>query len=100
MAEASLRDFPSSVWRKMFSMTTMASSIRMPTDKERANMVIMLSEKPSISMTKKVPMIEVGMATAEMSVVLRFRRKKKMTRTARPPPKIRWNLTSLMFSSM
>ena len=39
-------DLPIWRWRMMFSRTTMASSIRMPTASDRAIIVIMLSVKP------------------------------------------------------
>jgi len=97
---ASRRGSPSSMCRNTFSSTTIASSMSMPTESERASSVIMFREKPSASSTMKVPMIDVGMATAEMSVLVRFRRKKKMTSTANRPPTTRWKRTSATECSM
>ena len=38
---------PSSRWRWMFSITTIASSIRMPIDSDSASIVMLLNVKPS-----------------------------------------------------
>ena len=50
------------MYLKMFSSTTMASSMTMPVASESASMVMLLSEKPRARITAKVPMIEIGMA--------------------------------------
>ena len=54
----------SSTKRKMFSSTTIASSITIPTIKTRASMVTLLSVKPSAHIAPKVATTEVGMAMA------------------------------------
>ena len=50
----------------------MASSMTMPTMSVSASMVIWLSVKPSAAITPKAPMIDVGMATAAISVERKF----------------------------
>ena len=52
----------------MFSSTTIASSMTMPTISVSASMVIWFSVKPSAAITAKAPMIEVGIAIAAISV--------------------------------
>ena len=79
----------SSTNRKMFSSTTIASSMTMPVASDSASIVMLFSVKPNIFMTMNVPMIEVGMARAAMSVTRRFRMKRKTTTLASRPPRIR-----------
>ena len=55
--------FFSSTKRKMFSSTTMASSITMPTISTSASIVTLLSVKSSAHIMPKVEMTEAGMAT-------------------------------------
>ncbi len=64
----------------MFSSTTIASSITMPTESVSASMVSMLSVKPMYQISAKVAMIEVGMATAAMIVDRRLPRNSRTTR--------------------
>ena len=97
---ASRRGRPSSMCRKTFSSTTIASSISMPTESDKASSVIMFRLKPKASRNMNVPTMEVGIATAEMIVLVRLRRKKKMTSTAKSPPTTRWNFTSSTECSM
>src|ERR1043166_6270797 len=52
----------------MFSSTTIASSMTMPTASVSASIVIELSVKPMYQMRPKVAMIDVGIAIAEMIV--------------------------------
>ncbi len=59
----------SSMKRTMFSSTTIASSMTMPTASARARSVMMLSVKPIAHIRPNVPMIETGMASAAMSVL-------------------------------
>ena len=59
----------------MFSSTTIASSMTMPTISVSASMVIWFSVKPRTAIAAKAPMIEVGIAMAAMSVDRRLRRK-------------------------
>ena len=68
-AAARIGDSPfSSMWRKMFSSTTTASSMTMPMASTSPSMVMLLSVKPISASSVKVAMIEVGMATAAISV--------------------------------
>ncbi len=53
----------------------MASSITMPTISVSASMVIWFRSKPMAAIKAKVEMMEVGMATAEISVVRMLARK-------------------------
>ena len=55
----------------MFSMTTMASSMSMPIDSDRASIVRLLSVKPMACMNAKVAMTLVGSARAAMNVARR-----------------------------
>ena len=71
---------------KMFSSTTIASSMTMPVASDSASIVMLFSVKPTIFMTVNVPMIEVGTASAAMSVTRRLRMKKKTTTLASRPP--------------
>ena len=79
---------PCSRCRTMFSITTMASSIRRPIDRVSASIVITLKVNPSALMTAKVPTMAVGSAAAETSVERQLRRKRSTTSTARTPPTI------------
>ena len=67
----------------------MASSITMPTISVSASMVIWFSVKPMAAISAKVEMMEVGMATAAISVVRMLARKRKMMIAARRLPSIR-----------
>ncbi len=84
----------------MFSMTTMASSIRIPIDSDSASIVMLLKVKPMTSMNQNVATTELGMATALISVARTSCRKNRMMRTASTPPNSRSNLTSLIECSM
>ena len=63
----------------MFSISTMASSTRMPMTSVSASRVTMLSEKPSSAMTAKVGISDSGMATAVISVARQSRRNRNTT---------------------
>ncbi len=73
----------------MFSISTMASSTRMPTTSVSASRVTTFSEKPRSFITKKVGISEIGMATAVIMVARQSRRKKNTTRAARNMPSAR-----------
>ena len=62
----------SSTNRKMFSSTTIASSMTMPTASVSASSVIVFSVKPWYQIRPKVAMIEVGIAIAAMIVERQF----------------------------
>ncbi len=83
----------SSMKRKMFSSTTTASSITMPTASVRARSVMTLSVKPMYSMAPKVAMSEAGMATAAITVGRSLRRKSQTTAEAKSEPRIRCSCT-------
>ena len=95
-ARAASKEFMrfSSTNRKIFSRTTMASSMTMPTIKTRASMVTLLRVKPSAHIMPKVEMTEAGMATALITVERQLRMKANTTKVARMLPKIRCTLIS------
>ena len=64
----------SSMNRQMFSSTTIASSMTMPTASVRASMVIELSVRPMYQIRPKVAMIDAGIATEAMMVDRQFPR--------------------------
>ena len=78
----------------MFSSTTIASSITMPTASASASIVIEFSVKPWNQIRPKVAMIDVGIAIAAMSVERKFRRNTSTTAAARIEPTIRCSCTS------
>ena len=86
----------------MFSMTTMASSMTMPTDRVKASIVMAFSVNPMYQISPKVDTMEVGMAMAAMAVDRAFHRKSATTSAARMEPRIRCSFTvrieALMYS--
>ena len=78
---ASLGLRPCSILRSTFSTTTIASSTTMPTASTRPNSVRLLMEKPSVAITKKVPINETGIATTGMMVARHVCRKTSTTMT-------------------
>ncbi len=95
-ARAASKEFMrfSSTNRKMFSRTTMASSMTMPTIKTRASMVTLFRVKPSAHIMPNVERTEAGMATALITVERQLRMKANTTKVARILPKIRCTLIS------
>ena len=79
-------DLPIWMWRTMFSISTMASSTRMPTLSVIASRLTMLSEKPSRFITQKAGMIDNGSVMAAMMVDRQSRRNRNTTTTARTAP--------------
>ncbi len=77
------------IWRTMFSISTMASSTRMPVTSVSASRLTRLSEKPITSTRKKVGMIDSGSATAAIMVARMSRRKRNTTMIASTAPSIR-----------
>jgi len=77
---------PMRMWRTMFSLSTIASSTRMPTTSDSASSVTTLSVKPSRYIAAKVGMIDSGSATAATKVARQSRRKNQTTITARTAP--------------
>ncbi len=73
----------------MFSSTTIASSMTMPTISVSASIVIWLSVKSSAAISEKAPMIDAGIATAAISVERKLRRNSRTMMAARMPPSTR-----------
>ncbi len=76
------------MWRTMFSISTMASSTRMPVTMVMASRLTRLSEKPAASSAQNAGMIDSGSAIAAMMVARRSRRKMNTTMMARTAPSI------------
>ena len=70
----------------IFSMTTMASSTKMPMLKVRAMKVKRFKSKPIKSMRKKVEIMEVGMAMEAIKVALLLRKNKNTIITVKTIP--------------
>ena len=73
-------------WRMMFSISTIASSTRMPTTSDSDRRVTLLSVKPSSDISQKVGMIDSGNAVAATKVARQSRRNRKTTSTASAAP--------------
>ena len=84
----------------MFSSTTMASSMTMPTESVSASIVSMLSVKPMYQTSAKVAMIEVGMAMAAITVERKLPRNSNTTIAARIEPTTRCSWTLSIEASM
>src|ERR671913_365072 len=69
-------------WRMMFSISTIASSTRMPMTSDSESSVTTLMEKPIRSMTQKAGITDSGSAVAETSVARQSRRNSQTTSTA------------------
>ena len=74
------------MWRTMFSISTMASSTRMPVTSVIASRLMPFRVKPSQCITKNVGMIDSGRATAAMTVARQLRRNRNTTITASAAP--------------
>ena len=86
--------FFSSMKRTMFSSTTMASSMTMPTARASASSVMILSVKPIAHIRAKVPMMDTGMASAAMTVLRQLPRKMSTITAAKTAPSTRCSLTA------
>ena len=75
------RGMPSSMWRKMFSSMTMASSTTRPIASTIASSVSVLIVKPNTYISANAPTSDTGIVTIGMIVARRLRRKKKITST-------------------
>jgi hypothetical protein len=84
----------SSTKRTMFSSTTMASSMTMPTARARASRVMVSRVKPWARIRANVPTMEMGIARAAMMVLRRLPRNTKTTRAAKMAPRIRCSRTA------
>ena len=90
----------SSMKRKIFSSTTMASSITTPTISTRASIVMLFKVKLNRRIAPKVEMMEAGIATAAITVARQLRMKSSTTNEANIEPRIRcictsWNAASI-----
>ncbi|MNE83779.1 hypothetical protein D3C77_193260 [compost metagenome] len=74
------------MWRTMFSISTMASSTRMPIVSDRASSVTTFSDWSIGPRMAKVGISDIGMAVAAISVARQSRRKMNTTITARAAP--------------
>ena len=74
-----IADFPMVRWRKMFSLTTMASSTRRPTERLNAKSDMTLIENPAQLMRINAPISEFGSASPVISVERPLPRKKNTT---------------------
>ena len=72
--------------RQMFSSTTIASSMTMPTASVSASIVIEFSVNPMYQIRPNVATIDVGIAMAEIIVERTFQRKTKTTSAASSDP--------------
>ncbi len=77
----------------MFSSTTIASSMTMPTASASASSVIRFSVKCASIIRPNVEMIETGIEIAAISVERRLPRNSSTTSAARPEPRIRCSST-------
>ena len=78
----------------MFSITTIASSTRMPIDSDSASIEMLLKLKPMYDMNAKVATTEVGIASAAMKVARMSCKNTRMMMIVSSAPRIRSNLTS------
>ena len=77
-------DFPSSIWRKTFSTTTMASSTTRPMASTMASSVSRLRLKPAAYIKVPAPISDSGMVTIGISTVRIEPRNRKITTTTTP----------------
>ncbi len=82
----------------MFSISTIASSTRMPTTSESDNRVTTFRVKPNRYMNPKAGRIDSGSAVAAMKVARQSRRKSQTTSTARKAPSIKRDILPSKFS--
>ncbi len=73
-------------WRMMFSISTIASSTRMPTTRLRLSSVTTLSVKPIRYIAPKVGITDSGSAVAATKVARQSRRNNQTTSTASSAP--------------
>ena len=74
------------MWRTMFSISTMASSTRMPVDSVMARKLTRLSEKPSMSIAQNAGKIDSGSEIATITVARKLRRNRNTMMTASAAP--------------
>ena len=90
----------SSMNRKMFSSTTIASSITTPTISTSASIVTLFSVKSNARIMANVEISDAGIATAAIIVERHERMKRSTTRLARMLPRIRCVWISCRADSM
>ncbi len=95
LTAASIGLSPSSMWRKMFSSMTTASSTTNPTEIVSAMSERLSRLKPQTYMTPNVPTKATGIVTLGMMVAQALRRNRKITMTTSATDSIRVNSTSL-----
>ena len=88
------RSMPASMWRCVFSSTTMASSTTKPVATVSAIKERLFRQKPSMYITPKVPSSETMVATAGMMVARTLRRKALTTSTTSTMDRIKVNSIS------
>ena len=95
LAAASRAESPySSIWRKMFSCTTTASSTTMPIARISPSMVMLLSVKPITYINANVAIIDVGIESVAMSVVRQSRMNSRIVRLTSTAASSRCTCTS------
>ena len=72
--------------RSMFSTSTIASSTKIPTTRDKANKLMTLMEKPRYHMPMNAGMTDKGSATADTKVARRSRKNNHTTNTAKMAP--------------
>ena len=75
---------PSSIWRKMFSSITMASSTTRPIASTKANSVSVLMLNPASAISAKAPMSDTGIVNRGMIEARKVRKNTRMTSATRP----------------
>ena len=78
---ASFKDKPSSIFLKIFSVTTIPSSTTNPVANTMASKVNTFTENPAMYIIKKVAINEIGMSTKGLMAINQFLKKKKITNT-------------------
>ncbi len=86
MAASTGEQFFSSMYLKMFSSTTIASSMTMPTESVMASSVMLLSVKPMTRISVNDEMIDAGIASDEMITARRLRMNSITTIVANSDP--------------
>ena len=79
---------PISMWRTMFSRTTMASSIRMPMDSESPSSDMVFNVKPKAHTAMKLASTDTGKARPVMTVERQELRNRNTTSTVSSAPSI------------
>ena len=86
---------PISIWRCIFSKTTIASSTKIPTTNERATKLIRLRVKPKKYIPIKAAISEVGIDTITIRALRKLCKKKNITTATKTIAKTKSNITEL-----